>query len=101
MRDAEIEKTIHTLQTENVVFEKKCSAAFQAVTREHTDAFLAEQQRITRVSYRHLGWHSSVLSAAGCHLTVSGVNLRQVEVDDNLTWCCLFLEGSGGVAAAA
>lgn len=28
MRDAEIEKTIHVLQTENLVFEKKCSKNF-------------------------------------------------------------------------
>lgn len=29
MRDAEIEKTIHVLQTENLLFEKKCSKRFE------------------------------------------------------------------------
>ena len=29
MRDAEIEKTIHTMQTENLLFEKRCGKTFE------------------------------------------------------------------------
>lgn len=49
LRDAEIDKTIHSLQTENVLFEKRCAAAYDSVLAQLRADFEAEKREVLRV----------------------------------------------------
>jgi len=50
MRDAEIEKSIHTLQTENVVFEKKAQIVLQGKIERLKLEFEQEKEDLIKVS---------------------------------------------------
>lgn len=53
LRDAEIDKTIHSLQTENVLFEKRCAAAYESVLAQLRADFEAEKREVLRVRGAH------------------------------------------------